>query len=174
MDITTLTLVHTTLNFFALTLGLVAIRAIFALTPAVWTDLFIVAATLVVVTGFLFPFKGFTPAIGTGIVTWFILVAMLLARFVFGLSGWWLIIYALGIVVTVYFLVLVTIAQSFLKLPGLHALAPNGSEPPYLVVQLVNFEVFVWIGFRVFRQLKWARRFSKPQNSSRSRLSVNL
>jgi hypothetical protein len=174
MDITTLTVVHATLNFFALTLGFVAIRAIFAQTPALWTDLFVVAVSLVVVTGFLFPFKAFTPAIGTGIVIWFILVTMLLARFVFRLSGWWLIIYDLGIVVTVYFLVLVTIAQSFQKLPILHAIAPNGSEPPHLVVQLFNLEVFVWIGLRVFGHLKWARRFSKPRNSPRSRLSVNL
>ena len=174
MDITTLTLVHTTLNFFALTLGFVAIRSIFALTPALWNDLFIVAAILVVATGFLFPFNTFTPAIGTGIVTSVILVAMLLARFVFGLSGWSLIIYDLGIVVTVFFLVLVTIAQSFLKLPALHALAPNGSEPPYLVVQLINLVVFAWIGIRVFWQLKWARKFSTPRNYPRGRTPVNL
>jgi hypothetical protein len=154
MDITTLTLVHTALSFFALTLGFVAIRAIFALTPAVWTDLFIVAAILVVATGFLFPFKAFTPAFGTGVVASVILITMLLARFVFGLSGWWRPIYDLGIVVNVFFLVLVTIAQSFQKLPELHALAPNGSEPPFLVAQLINLAVFAWIGFRVFRQLK--------------------
>ena len=156
MDITTLILVHTALSFFALTLGFVAIRAIFASTPAVWTDLFIVAAILVVATGFLFPFKVFPLSIGTSIVivASVILVAMLLARFLFGLSGWWRTIYDLGIVVNVFFLVLFAIAQSFLKLPELHALAPNGSEPPFLVAQLINLAVFAWIGFRVFRQLK--------------------
>ncbi|MBG1233483.1 hypothetical protein [Aestuariivirga litoralis] len=157
MDVFTLTLIHTALSFLALALGWVALRAYFATTPQVWTDLFILGVILVDVTGFLLPIKGFTPAVGTGIVSSIIIILMLLARFGFGLKGWWGKLYALGIVANVFFLVLVTIAQSFLKLPELKAIAaPDGTGPWFLLAQVINLVVFAWIGFKIMRKLKRA------------------
>ncbi len=154
MDITTLTLVHTGLSFLALAFGIVAIRSYFAPTPRLWIDVFLILDILVVVTGFVFPLHGFTPALGTGILASIIIVLMLVGRFVFGLSGLWRKVYGLGLVANVFFLVLVTIAQSFQKLPPLNAFAPTGSEPPFAVAQLINLAIFVWIGFKVRRQLR--------------------
>ena len=151
MELITLTLIHTALSFLALGFGIVAIRALFAQTPPVWADVFIILDILVVITGFVFPFKGFTPAIGTGIVASVVLVFMLLARFAFHNQGIWRKAYAIGIVINVFFMMLVTIAQSFQKLPELHVLAPNGSEPPFAVAQLINLAVFAWIGFKAWR-----------------------
>jgi hypothetical protein len=37
----------------------------------------------------------------------------------------------------------VLIAQSFMKVPALHALAPNGSEPPLAFAQGVNLVLFI-------------------------------
>lgn len=156
MDITTLTLFHTGVSFLALAFGIVAIRSYFAATPSLWTNVFLVLDIIVVITGFMFPFKGFTPAIGTGIAASIILVLMLIGRFAFDLSGVWRKVYALGLVVNVFFLVLVTIAQSFNKLPPLHELAPNGNEPPFGVAQLINLAVFAFVGFKVWRQLRRA------------------
>jgi hypothetical protein len=150
MDITTLTLVHTGLSFLALAFGIVALRSYFSATPALWTNVFLVLDILVVVTGFFFPFKGFTPAFGTGIAASVILIAMLIGRFVFGLAGVWRKIYAVGLVANVFFLGLVTIAQSFLKLPPLHELAPNGSEPPFAIAQLINLAIFLWVGWKMW------------------------
>jgi hypothetical protein len=39
--------------------------------------------------------------------------------------------------------VFVLIAQSFLKVPALHELAPTGSEPPFAVAQGIVFVIFI-------------------------------
>ena len=62
--------------------------------------------------GFLFPFLGPTPAFLTGIVSSAILIVLLLARFAFGLRGWWRAAYAVSMVGTLYLLVFVLIAQA--------------------------------------------------------------
>jgi len=38
------------------------------------------------------------------------------------------------------------IAQLFMKVPALKAMAPTGSEPPFLVAQLVCMALFVVLG----------------------------
>ena len=45
-----------------------------------------------------------------------------------------------------YFNVLVLIVQAFLKVPALHALAPGGSEPPFLIAQGAALVLFVVLG----------------------------
>jgi hypothetical protein len=45
--------------------------------------------------------------------------------------------------VSLYFNVFVLIAQSFMKVPALHALAPTGSEQPFAVAQGVNLVLFI-------------------------------
>jgi len=44
----------------------------------------------------------------------------------------WLTSFVISAMTSLYFNVFVLIAQSFMKVPALHALAPNGSEPPDL------------------------------------------
>jgi len=39
----------------------------------------------------------------------------------------------------------VAVVQSFLKIPALHALAPTGSEPPFVVAQSVVLAIFIWL-----------------------------
>ena len=41
----------------------------------------------------------------------------------------------------------VAVAQSFLKIPPVHALAPTQKEPPFLVAQLVVMAVYIVLGF---------------------------
>ena len=97
-------------------------------------------------TGFLFPVKGFTPALGTGIVSMVILAVTLLALYGRHLSGAWRAIYVASAVTALYFNVLVLIVQAFLKVPALHALAPGGSEPPFLIAQGAALVLFVVLG----------------------------
>lgn len=150
IDITTLTIVHTALSFIGLAFGIPAMLALLDRPVAPrWTTLFIVFAVLTTATGFLFPFHGITPAVGTGIVTTIIFVIMAVARYAFHLAGIWRGIYKAGIALNVYFLFFVLIAQAFLKVPGLHALAPQGNEPPFAVAQLVLLAVFCWLGYRI-------------------------
>lgn len=152
LDVGTLTIIHTALSFIALALGMVAVMAFFAPTPRIWTELFLAAAVATTVTGFLFPLTAMTPAVATGIVASLVFAAMFAARFVFRLAGAWRFVYAAGMVTSLYLLVFVAIAQAFLKIPSLQALAPTGSEPPFAVAQLVNLAVFVWIGRKAVRR----------------------
>jgi hypothetical protein len=45
--------------------------------------------------------------------------------------------------IALYLNVFVLVAQLFLKVPALKAMAPTGSEPPFLVSQLVAIAVFI-------------------------------
>jgi hypothetical protein len=49
-------------------------------------------------------------------------------------------------VTALYLNVFVLIAQLFLKVPALHALAPTGSEPPFAIAQLANLGLFLVLG----------------------------
>jgi hypothetical protein len=42
-----------------------------------------------------------------------------------------------------YFNVFVGVVQAFLKIPGLHALAPQQMEPPFVIAQLLVLAVFL-------------------------------
>jgi hypothetical protein len=43
-------------------------------------------------------------------------------------------------------LVVLAVAQAFLKIPALHALAPNGKEPPLVAAQVVVRAIFIGLG----------------------------
>jgi len=150
IDITTLTEIHTALSFIGLAFGIPAMLALLGrpLSPH-WTNLFIIVAVLTTATGFLFPFNGITPAVGTGIVTTVIFVFMAMARYAFHLAGIWRGIYKAGIALNIYFLFFVLIAQAFLKVPLLHDLAPQGNEPPFAIAQLGLLVIFCWLGYRI-------------------------
>src|SRR5215831_6752316 len=51
-----------------------------------------------------------------------------------------------------YLNVFVLVVQSFMKVPGLHALAPTQSEPPFVIAQLVVLVVFVGLGALAVRR----------------------
>src|SRR4030095_1823896 len=81
------TLLHTALSLIAIVAGLVALFGLFRNNPLNnWTLIFIVTTVATTLTGFLFPFKGFTPAIGTGIVSSLVLAPTVLARYPFNVD----------------------------------------------------------------------------------------
>jgi hypothetical protein len=49
-------------------------------------------------------------------------------------------------VLTVYLDAFVAVVQAFLKIPSLHALAPNGSEPPFAIAQGILLVLFIAFG----------------------------
>jgi hypothetical protein len=116
-----------------------------------WTRSFLIAAALTTATGFMLPLAGLTPAVITGIVAALVLALVLLARYGFDRAGIWHAVDAIGLVISLYLLVFVLIAQAFGKIPSLNALAPTVSEPAFAVAQLLCLAVFVWIGFRAVR-----------------------
>ena len=95
------------------------------------------------VTGFFFPFHGFTPAIGVGLISLPILALTIYARYPRNLAGTWRWIYVIGAAISLYFNVFVVVVQSFEKIPALHAMAPTQSESPFKLTQLVALALFV-------------------------------
>ena len=111
-----------------------------------WATWFLITTVATSVSGFFFPFHGFTPAIGVGILSLVILAAVIAALYSFHLAGPWRWIYVCGSVAALYFNVFVLVVQSFLKVPSLHALAPKGSEPPFAATQGVVLVLFIVAG----------------------------
>ena len=141
-----LTQFHTGMSFIALALGFAAIAALFKQSVSKrWITLFLIAAGVTTLTGFFFPFIGFTPAFVTGVVATIVLIAVVIAK------GRYPKIYAAGIVMSEYLLVFVAIAQTFLKIEFFHNLAPTLSEPPFGIAQLLAVAVFGFIGFKALR-----------------------
>jgi hypothetical protein len=108
-----------------------------------WTKWFLVTAVATTITGFFFPFHGFTPAIGLGIISLPFLALTIFARYPKHLAGPWRWIYVIGAVICLYFNLFVAVVQAFEKIPGLHALAPTQTEPPFKVTQLFVLAIFV-------------------------------
>ena len=107
------------------------------------TALFLLTTALTSITGFFFPFHGVTPGIIVGIISLVILALAILARYLFHLAGVWRKVYAVTASIALYLNVFVLVAQHFMKVPALHVLAPTGSEPPFLISQVVVMAVFI-------------------------------
>jgi hypothetical protein len=143
----TFTVVHVILSLIGILSGLVVLCGLLtAKRMNGWTMLFLFTTVATSVTGFGFPFHGFTPAIILGILSLIVLTAAIAARYVFHLAASWRWIYVVGSVVALYFNVFVLVVQAFLKIPALHALAPKGSEPPFAMAQGIVLLLFILAG----------------------------
>jgi hypothetical protein len=111
-----------------------------------WTKWFLVTAVATTITGFFFPFHGFTPAIGLGIISLPFLALTIFARYPKHLAGRWRWIYVIGAVICLYFNLFVAVVQAFEKIPALHAMAPTQTEQPFKFTQLVVLAIFVLLG----------------------------
>jgi hypothetical protein len=107
-----------------------------------WTGLFLATTVLTSVTGFGFPFEHLLPSHIVGVISLVILAAAIPARYVFHLTGAWRWIYVVGSGMALYLNVFVLVAQGFLKVPALKALAPTQKEPPFLIAQLIVLLIF--------------------------------
>jgi hypothetical protein len=143
----TFTAVHVLLSLVGIMSGLVVLFGLIsARAMRNWTLLFLVTTFATSVTGFFFPFHGFTPALGVGILSVIILLVAITAQYRFHLSGAWRWVYVVGAITALYFNAFVLVVQAFLKIPGLHSLAPRGSEPPFVVAQAIVLAFFLVTG----------------------------
>jgi hypothetical protein len=108
-----------------------------------WTALFLVTTVATSVTGFGFPFDHLLPPHKLGIISLVALTVAILALYVFHLAGGWRRTYVISAIFSLYLNVFVLVAQAFMKVPALKALAPTQSEPPFFVAQLVVLALFV-------------------------------
>src|SRR5216117_4550475 len=131
------TIIHTLISLVAIVTGIVVVFGMLAGNRLDgWTKWFLITAVLTTATGFFFPFHGFTPAIGLGIISLPFLALTIFARCAKHLAGAWRWIYAIGAVICLYFNLFVLVVQLFEKVPALHAMAPTQTESPFKLTQV--------------------------------------
>ncbi len=153
------TIFHVLISLVALISGILLASAFTkGLDPRSTRLTFLCFTAANLLTGFLFPFHGVTPAIVVGALNTLILIGTVIAH---GKSrgNWiWAVTYKVGALALLYFNCLVLIAQSFQKVPFLHAAAPVGNEPPVIISQGLLFVVALVVGYACLRGSR--RRFS--------------
>ena len=141
------TIIHTLISFVAIFTGLIVLFGMLAGERLDgWTKWFLITTGLTSVTGFFFPFHGFTPAHGVGIMSLLVLAVAIFARYPRQLAGAWRWIYVVTAVIALYLNVFVGVVQAFLKVPALHVMAPTQTEPPFKLTQLVVLALFIVLG----------------------------
>ena len=144
LNMTPFTLFHVILSLIGIFSGfVVAFGLIGAKRLNGWTAVFLTTTVLTSVTGFLFPFHRFLPSHALGILSLIVLVPAIAARYAFQLAGAWRRTYVLTAMIALYFNVFVLVAQLFMKVPALKALAPTQSETPFKLAQLAVLVLFV-------------------------------
>ena len=155
LSLSTYTIIHVIISLIAIAAGFVTVFGMLTGNRmAGWTALFLVTTILTSVTGFGFPFDHFLPSHAVGALSLVVLAVALFALYVKHLAGAWRWIYVVSAIVALWFNVFVLIAQSFMKISVLKALAPTQSEPPFQIVQgaaLVLFVVLAILAMRKFR-----------------------
>jgi hypothetical protein len=147
MSLATFTVVHVLISLVAIASGFVVVFGLLAgKSRGGWTALFLTTTVLTSVTGFGFPFDHLLPSHKVGIISLVVLAIAILARYAFHLAGGWRSVYAVGATLALYLNFFVLVVQSFEKAPALHELAPTGTEPPFLVAQLVVLTGFLALG----------------------------
>jgi hypothetical protein len=152
MSLSTFTTVHVIISLIGIFSGFVAVYGMLNGSRLDWwTTLFLVTTILTSVTGFLFPIHGVTPAIVVGILSLIVLAVALAALYAFRLGGAWRWIYVVTAFIALWFNTFVSVVQAFQKIGFLNALAPNQSEPPFAIAQLVVLAIFLWLGYRAVK-----------------------
>jgi hypothetical protein len=144
LSIENFTLLHVIISLVAIVSGVVVLLGMLGShrMPGL-TALFLLTTVLTSVTGFMFPISGFSPALAVGVISMVMLAIALFAIYGKRLAGAWRWIYVVTAATALWFNVFVLIAQSFLKVSAIHALAPNGNEPPFLIAQGITLVVFI-------------------------------
>jgi hypothetical protein len=142
LSVPAFTLLHVIISLVAIGAGFVALLGMANdnRLPG-WTALFLLTTALTSITGFFFHSKAFGPPHAFGVITLVVMIPTLLGLYVRRLRGWWRLIYVLGAALVFWLNAVVGIIQFFQKVEFLRVLAPTGSEPPFLIAQIVLLAV---------------------------------
>jgi hypothetical protein len=147
MSTATFTLVHVALSLIGILAGFIVLFGIFrSRVVEGWTAGFLAATALTSLTGFPFPRDHILPSHIVGVISLVVLGITIFALYFRHLTGAWRWIYVVGTVVSLYLNVFVAVAQAFMKVPALNALAPTPADPPFIVAQAVVMGIFVVLG----------------------------
>lgn len=147
---------HVLLSLAAIVAGLIVLYGLLKdRAMERWTMAYLVTMAATLLTGFLFPFHGVTPAIVVGIISTLLIILAVVARYSFRMAGAWRAAYIISALTVLYLNCFVLVVQAFQKIPALHALAPKGSETPFTATQAFVFLTFVVAGYLA---VKWFRQ----------------
>jgi hypothetical protein len=142
------TTLHVIISLIGLAAGVLAAAAMLAdKRPGLETAVFLCATVLTSATGFLFHSAKIGPPHIVGAISLVVLALACAALYAFHLKGAWRPVYVVTAFLALYLNAFVGVVQAFDKIGALKALAPTGSEPPFLVAQLVVLAAFVALGF---------------------------
>jgi hypothetical protein len=148
---------HVAICFVALLVGAVVLIALCrGRQQPTLAAVLLVSTVLISLTGFVLPSPPGTPtpdpARIVGVIELAVVAIAAFALYVYHLAHAWRGIYVVTIVLTVYFNAFVAVAQAFLKIGFLHAFAPTGKEPAFLVAQLLTLALFGVTGVMALRR----------------------
>jgi len=149
------TTLHVLISLVAILTGLIVLAGM--LRSANWpalTATFLATTVLTSATGFLFHSKAFGPPHAVGLLSLILLAVALFALYGQKLAGLWRPVYVGCAVASLYFNVFVLVVQGFGKIGALKALAPTGTEPPFLIAQAATLILFVVLGVFAERRFK--------------------
>jgi hypothetical protein len=143
------TALHVIISLIAIAAGLIFYGL---LSTGRWVGslhgLFIDFTVLTSITGFMFPFKGVTPAVIFGVISLVLLFTALIAQYVGKLAGPWRRIHLGTALVAQWLNMVVLVVQGFQKVPALKALAPEGAGPPVLAGQALMFLIVLFFAWK--------------------------
>ncbi len=144
MSLSTFTLVHVLISLIGIGSGFIVLFGLLGGKRLdSWTAIFLLFTVLTSATGFLFPFTHLLPSHKVGIISLVVLLVAILARYAFHMAGHWRSTYVITAMIGFYLNVFVLVAQGFMKVGPLHALAPTGTEPPFLIAQVIVMVIFI-------------------------------
>lgn len=151
----TFTTFHVAVSLFAIVSGFVVwVGLTQSRRQNAWVAAFSLTSAATYLTGYFFHREAIQPSHVVGAIALVVLAVTTVARYLFDLRGRWRVIFSGGMVLSLWFNVFVLVVQAFLKIPALHAFAPKGSEPPFAVVQIFVFALFVIYGVRAVRRFQ--------------------
>jgi hypothetical protein len=155
MSTVTYTLLHVLISLIGIGSGFIVLYGFFTGKRLdLWNLIFLVTTVATSVTGFGFPFEHLLPSHKLGIMSLVVLAIAIPSRYAFHLAGAWRRTYVITASIALYFNVFVLVAQSFMKVPSLHALAPTQQEPPFLISQLVVLLIFIGLTIVAARRFR--------------------
>jgi hypothetical protein len=147
MSTSAFTQFHVIISLVGIFTGVVALFGMLSASRLpTWTALFLLTTIATSVTGFMFPSTGFDAPHVVGVISLVVLAIVLLALYSYHLVGAWRAVFVVSSTIAVYLNVFVGVVQSFQKVPLLHLLAPNGSEPPFIIAQVLVMAIFIALG----------------------------
>ncbi len=149
------TLLHVAISLASIVSGFVVLAGMMRGQPLDrFTGLFIGTTVATSSTGFGFPFDHLLPSHFVGIISLVVLAIAIVARYGYRLAGSWRRIYVITATLALYFNVFVLVVQLFRRVPGLTAIAPTQSEPPFAIAQFIVLAAFVYFGVSADREFR--------------------